>query len=111
MMFLIGQGERVVPVGPPEPQHCPHCEEVTDFQARLKYKFGQFDLLFGFVYGKRYQLACPQCNHGWLLDTKAVEQSLDRIPIPFHLRFGFFILFGLVAALGTAAYVARHPAW
>ena len=109
MMFMIGQGERTVPVGPPEPQHCPRCEEVTDFQPQLKYKFGQFDLLFGFVYDKRYQLACPKCNHGWHLDKRSMEQNIGKLPIPFHLRFGFLILLGLVAALG-AAYMVTHAA-
>ena len=109
MMFMIGQGERTVPVGQPEPQHCPQCDEVTDFQPLLKYKFGQFDLLFGFVYDKRYQLACPQCNHGWHLDKRSMEQSIGKLPIPFHLRFGFGICLALVAALG-ATYMVTHAA-
>ena len=109
MMFMIGQGERIVPVGPPDPQHCPRCDEVTDFQPQLKYKYGEFDLIFGFVYDKQYQLACPQCNHGWRLDKRTVEQGLDKVPIPFHLRFGFLILLGIVVAIG-AAYVATRAA-
>ena len=110
MMFMVGQGERIVEVGPPEPQHCLHCEEVTDFQPQLKYSYGEFDLLFGFIYGKTYQLACPQCNHGWRLDTKIMEQSLGKVPIPFHLRYGFLVLIGLAVALGTAAYYVRRAA-
>ena len=74
MMFMIGQGERVVPVGEPEPQHCPRCDETRDFQPQVAYKYGEFDLLFGFVYGRRYQLACPECHHGWRLDRRQAEQ-------------------------------------
>ena len=109
MMFYIGQGERTVVIGPSQEKHCPRCEQTTEFQPQLKYKFGQFDLLFGFVYGKRYQLACSECNHGWLLDTKQTERDLDKIPIPFHLRYGFLVLVGL-AALVAAVYVARRAA-
>jgi len=109
-MFMVGQGERLVSVGPVEEHHCPRCDDVTEFQPQLTYKFGQFDLLFGFVYGKRYQLACQQCNHGWLLDTRTIEQTLGNVPIPFHLRFGFLILIGLAAIVGTAAYVVRTAA-
>ena len=109
-MFMVGQGERIVSVGPPEPQHCPRCEETTDFQPQLKYSYGQFDLLFGFVYGKVYQLACPQCNYGWRLNTKIMEQSLGKVPIPFHLRYGVLVLIGLAAAIGTAAYYVRNAA-
>ena len=109
MMFYIGQGERTVAIGPTQSKHCPHCEETTEFEPQLKYKFGQFDLLFGFVYGKRYQLACIQCNHGWLLDKRETERDLDKLPIPFHLRYGFLVLIGLVA-LGTAVYFYRRAA-
>ena len=81
MMFMIGQGERVVPVGEPEPQHCPRCEEERDFQPQLAYKYGEFDLLFGFVYGRRYQLACPECNHGWRLDRREAERRRLRMQL------------------------------
>ena len=108
MMFYIGQGERVVPIGPVEEKHCPRCDSVTNFQPQLKYKFGQFDLLFGFTYGKRYQLACEQCNHGWLLDTKETERSLDKIPIPFHLRYGFLVLIALACSLWFTAQYVRN---
>ena len=109
-MFLIGQGERVVDLGPAEPQHCPRCDMETGFVPQLKYSFGQFDVLFGFVYGKRYQLACSQCGHGWLLNKQAMERSLDRIPIPFHLRYGLLVLAGLAAVVAIAVYVHRHAA-
>ena len=109
MMFYIGQGERTVPIGPTEERHCPRCDEATAFQPQLKYKFGQFDLLFGFVYGKRYQLACSQCNHGWVLDTKETERGLDKVPIPFRLRYGFLVLVA-IAALGASVYFVRHAA-
>ena len=107
MMFMIGQGERIVAIGPPEPQHCPRCDEITDFQPQLKYKYGRFDLLFGFFYDKQYQLACPKCNHGWLLDKRIMEKRLGKLPIPFFLRYGFLILLDLFATLGAAYAVMR----
>jgi hypothetical protein len=108
MMFMIGQGGRTVSVGEPEPQHCPLCDEMRDFEPQFAYKYGEFDLLFGFVYGRRYQLACPACNHGWRLDRRQAEQRYGKPSIPFRLRFGFIILLGLCAALG-AAYVSTMP--
>jgi hypothetical protein len=110
MMFLIGQGERTVVVGPPEPQHCPMCEEETAFTPQLTYSFGEFDLLFGFTYNKRYQLACPQCNHGWILDTKEMERTLGKVPIPFRLRYGIIIFASLAAAIALSSYAYRHAA-
>ncbi len=110
MMFMIGQGERIVPLGSPEQKYCPGCDQTTDFQTQLRYRFGEFDLLFGFFYAKRYQLACTRCNHGWIMDRKAVERTYGKGPIPARLRFGFVILLGAVAALGAAAYVIRTSA-
>lgn len=108
MMFLIGQGERVVDLGPPEPHDCPRCGERTQFQKQLRYKYGSFDMLFGFAYDKRYQLACLQCNHGWILDTKATERELGEVPIPFHLRRGFFILIVLAVLLAASVYAFKQ---
>ena len=108
MMFMIGQGERVVVVGPVEPTHCPRCDEVTDFEPQLKYKFAEFDLLFGMVYAKRYQLACPQCQHGWLLDTQQMERKLGGVPIPFRLRYGLAIGALLAAGIAFAAWRFNH---
>ncbi|MEA5666302.1 MAG: hypothetical protein ACN6RG_05670 [Stenotrophomonas sp.] len=103
MMFLIGQGERVVALGEPEQRHCPKCGQLTAFQKQLRYKYGSFDMLFGFAYDKRYQLACLQCNHGWILDARTTERELGRVPIPFHLRYGLCVLAVLAALLGASA--------
>jgi len=109
MMFMIGQGEQVVSVGPPEPHHCPRCDEVREFEPQFTYKYGRFDLLFGFVYGRRYQLACPVCQHGWVLDTKEAERLYGRPDIPLRLRYGLVFLLGVFAALGAAS-LAMPPA-
>jgi len=108
MMFMIGSGERVVTIGPAEMHHCPRCEEEKEFFPQLKYSYGEFDLLFGFTYGKRYQLACSECQHGWLLDKATVEKGLARVPIPFHLRYGLLVAFACAAALVWAAHAYRH---
>ncbi|UOV09426.1 hypothetical protein MUU77_03740 [Pseudoxanthomonas sp. F37] len=106
MMFMIGQGEQVVPVGAPEPQHCPRCDRMRDFEPQFANKYGRFDLLFGFVYGRRYQLACPVCHHGWRLDAREAERLYGRPDIPFRLRYGLVILLGVFAALGAASLAA-----
>lgn len=108
-MFMIGQGERVIAIGDAQPQHCPRCEQVTDFEPQLRYKYAEFDVLFGLVYAKRYQLACPGCGHGWQLDTRQTEKHLGRVPIPFRLRFGFASLLVLAAVIAVAAYRFHHP--
>ncbi len=104
MMFLIGQGERIVTVGPAEVRHCPRCDSEQAFVPQLRYSYGSFDVLFGFVYDKRYQLACPQCNHGWRLDTREMERQLGGVPIPARLRYGLWWLVGGIALLAIAVH-------
>ena len=108
MMFMIGQGVRVQVIGPPQPEHCERCGGPRDFVPRLTYAFGQFDLLFGFVYDKRYELVCPVCNGGWKLDPFAAERTFGKPEIPFHLRYGIWVLAALAVAVGTAAYLYRQ---
>ena len=109
-MFLIGQVERTLAIGPPEIVHCPKCEHDREFIPQLKYSYGRFDLLFGFVYNRRYQLACASCNHGWLLDARTAKQAYGKPAIPFLLQYGFLVLVGLVGLFGLAAYIYRRVA-
>lgn len=109
MMFMIGQGERTLVLAPAEAHPCPHCDEVTAFEPQLRYRYGEFDLLFGFVYARRYQLACTQCNHGWVLDRREAEQAYGRPHIPLRLRVGLPLLLLVLAGLGAAAWLLRQP--
>jgi len=106
-MFMMGQGERIEPVGPLETHDCPGCAEAREFEPRVRYKFGKFDLLFGFVYRLRYELACTGCGHGWLLDRKEAERHYGRPHIPLRLRYGAVVLAVVVAGLAGAALVMR----
>ena len=110
MMFMIGQGERVLDIGPAEQEDCPRCEQQRDFVPQFRYSYGEFDLLFGFAYNKRYWLVCPTCNHGWPLDFNVAQQLYGKQEIPFRHRYGALILAALVLVAGAAAYVYRHAA-
>ena len=108
MMFMIGQGERVQLLGDPEPGECAQCGEERQFQPRLRYSYGQFDALFGFVYNRRYELVCTSCHHGWRLNRQAAEETYGKPRIPFLVQYGVFVLLGLAAALLVGAYLYRH---
>ena len=109
MMFLIGQGERTIAIGPADEQHCLHCDMTTKFQPQLKYKYGEFNILFGFIYDKRYQLACLQCNHGWIFTAREAEQIYGKPPLPLRMRYGFLILLAFLA-IGGITYFIHHAA-
>ncbi|GAB2524322.1 hypothetical protein [Lysobacter humi (ex Lee et al. 2017)] len=110
MMFMIGQGERIQLLGEPEQDECLHCGEAREFQSQLKYSYGQFDALFGFVYNKRYELVCTTCSHGWRLNRRAAEQTYGKPRIPFLVEYGFAVLLGIIASVVVAAYFYRHAA-
>jgi len=107
-MLLIGQGERTQVIGPAEKEHCLRCDEEREFVPQLRYSYGQFNLIFGFIYDRRYLLACPECNHGWFLDRVAAEQLYRKPAIPFHLRYGWIVLIALACLVAAAAYGYRH---
>lgn len=72
-MILWGWGERVLTFDLAEHEYCQRCEQKQDFTLRLKYKYGHFYHLFGWVISKQYQLICPVCSHGWVVNASAAE--------------------------------------
>ena len=107
-MILIGQQERVLIVGPTEAHHCLRCQTETEFAPQLCYKMARIDLLFGFTYQRRYELACTRCEHGWVLDTETMDQQLGGVPIPWQHRFGLPLMLVGVAGLAALGWLWRH---
>ena len=109
-MILWGWGEHTVEFDIEERQFCERCGENRDFGMRLKYGHGHFYHLFGWVRHQQYQLVCPVCHHGWLLNRASAQGLIGRDPIPFHQRHGGWVMLALAAIIGIAAYAQRHAA-
>jgi len=109
-MILWGWGERTVGFDIQEHQFCQNCGESRGFEIRLKYEYGHFYHLFGWVIKKQYQLACPSCTHGWILNTASAEGLLGHNPIPFHQRNGLVVMIALAVVIGVAVVVHRSAA-
>lgn len=107
-MILWGWGERIIGFDLEEQQLCQHCGQDRAFKMRLKYEYGHFYHLFGWVIKKQYQLACVCCTHGWILNTASAESLLGRNPIPFHQRNGWWIMIVLAIVVGVAAFVHHN---
>ncbi|ACF53116.1 hypothetical protein [Stenotrophomonas maltophilia] len=107
-MILIGQHERVVTVGPTEAHHCLRCQTETEFAPQLRYRMARIDLLFGFTYQRRYELACSRCGYGWVLDTDTMDQQLGGVPIPWRHRFGLPLMLVVVVGLALSGWLWRH---
>ena len=106
-MILWGWGERIIGFDLEDHQLCQNCGQERGFKMRLKYEYGHFYHLFGWVIKKQYQLACPSCTHGWILNTANAESLLDRNPIPFHQRNGWLVMIALAVVIGIAVAVHR----
>ncbi|WP_155273467.1 hypothetical protein [Xanthomonas arboricola] len=109
-MILWGWGERVLTFDLAEHEHCQRCEQHQDFVLRLKYKYGHFYHLFGWVISKQYQLICPVCSHGWIVNASAAEAQIGRNPVPFHQRSGWIVMLALAAIIGFATVTYQHAA-
>ncbi len=109
-MILWGWAERTIEFDLRERQFCEHCAEIRDFGMRLKYGYGHFYHLFGWVRHQQYQLVCPVCDHGWRLNRDSARALVGREPIPFYQRHGWWVMLALAAIIGIAAYLHRHPA-
>lgn len=108
-MVLWGWAERTVHFGIGEHQFCPHCGEDRDFRLRLKYGYGHFYHLFGWVRHQAYQLVCPACEHGWVVNPGSARGLIGREPIPFHQRHGWWVLLTLAAIIAVAAGWRHAP--
>jgi hypothetical protein len=106
-MILFGDGERIVSFDVEDRRFCEKCAQERDFFVRLRYRYGHFYHLFGWVIDKQYQLACPTCTHGWILDSKSAEDSLGGNPIPFRQRSGWLV--GVILAHVVALGVLLQP--
>ncbi len=109
-MILWGWGERVLTFDLAEHEHCQRCEQEQDFTLRLKYTYGHFYHLFGWVISKQYQLICPVCSHGWIVNASAAEAQIGCNPVPFHQRSGWIVMLILAAIIGFAAVTYQHAA-
>lgn len=106
-MILWGTGERVVEFDVIERAYCAKCEQERDFFMRLKYEFGHFYHLFGWVISREYQLVCPHCGHGWVLDPVSARAQLGRDPVPFYQRSGWLVMLALFVLIAVAALAYR----
>ncbi|MDQ3205785.1 MAG: hypothetical protein M3Q40_04640 [Pseudomonadota bacterium] len=102
-MISFGDGERTLVFDIQEHRYCERCEHEQAFSMRLKYRYGHLYNLFGWVIHREYQLACPTCTHGWVLDRAGAEERLGRDPIPFHQRNGWLVGIVLIHVVAVAA--------
>lgn len=90
-MILVGRGARTVGFDILERHPCERCDCEQDFALRLKYQYGHFYHLFGWVFDKQYQLVCPTCSHGWIIDDAIAEDRIGRNVIPFRHKSGWIV--------------------
>jgi hypothetical protein len=97
-MIVWGSGGDSLHLGVVENRQCETCEKERPFILLLNYRYFGFYWLLNWVTHKEYVLVCEVCSRGWALDTKTVESSLQKVPIPFRHRYSGLLGLGLIAA-------------
>lgn len=95
-VFIWGSGSETKDLGIVETKRCSTCEKDRPFKLFLHYKYSHIGYVFSQVSEKKYLLLCDVCHRGVELDAKEVEQKLVKNPIPFHRRYGWTFLVGLI---------------
>lgn len=90
-----------------EAHRCAKCGETREFGLRLRYEWGVLCYLPVCVTERQYQLVCPVCQHGWVLERRSAEARLGFDPIPWRHRNGWMVFAGLALVIGVALARSR----
>lgn len=102
LLIPIGSAGRQLTFNATETHDCANCGEPREFNLRLRYEWGSLLYLPICVTDREYQLVCPACQHGWLINRRSGEAMLGGDPIPWKHRNGWMILTAIVLVTGVA---------
>lgn len=98
-MIIWGSGGHDIDLGQVETTRCSICEKDRPFKLHLQYRYAHLYYIFSWITEKKYLLLCDVCSRGWKLNTKEVEATFKKHPIPFMKRFGWLFLVGPLFAI------------
>jgi hypothetical protein len=107
LLIPIGSAGRLLTFDVTETHACDTCGEPRAFELRLRYEWGSLFYLPVCVTERQYQLACPVCGHGWLIERASGEAMLGGDPIPWRQRNGWMVIAGVALGIGVAT-ARRH---
>lgn len=107
LLVPIGTSDRLLTFDATETHPCATCGEARDFNLRLRYEWGSLFYLPVCVTGRQYQLACPVCGHGWLVERGSAEAMLGGDPVPWMHRNGWMLLVAVALVAGVAIARSR----
>ena len=107
-MIIWGARSNTIDLGAIETKACPTCEKERTHRLILQYRYAHLYYIFGAVTKKQYICACEICGRGPALNSKEVESTLKKKPIPFIHRLGWTILIGLIAfVVGVTVFTSQ----
>jgi hypothetical protein len=107
LLVPIGSAGRLLTFDATEMHPCGTCGEVRDFNLQLRYEWGSLFYLPVCVTERQYQLVCPVCEHGWLIERRSGEALLGGDPIPWKHRNGWMVLVAIALVAGLAIARSR----
>ncbi|MBW3551028.1 MAG: hypothetical protein KY442_09500 [Proteobacteria bacterium] len=102
LLVPIGSAGRQLTFNVTEAHNCGTCGELREFNLRLRYEWGSLFYLPVCVTERQYQLVCPVCEHGWVVQRRSGESMLGGDPIPWRHRNGWMVWTGIALVLGMA---------
>lgn len=108
-MFLlpIGTAGRQLTFNATETHDCGNCGQARAFELRLRYEWGTLFYLPVCVTERQFQLVCPVCQHGWVIERGSGEAVLGGDPIPWAHRNGWMVLVAVALVIGVAVARSR----
>ena len=102
-----GSRSQTLNLGAHPTRRCEACRADRPHSLWLRYSYEYlFDPALSKLLERKYVAICEACGEGALLDTKTVEASWKKDPIPWQHRYGFVIGGAAIVAVGTLVYFA-----
>lgn len=117
MFWHWESNNHVADINVTESTPCEFCEQLRPRKLLLQYRYSRIWYFVSWISYKQYFLVCDGCSRGVKLDSKEVEPTLEKNPVPLEKRFGWVFLVLIVVLLagaliysGTEEMPGEHPA-
>lgn len=111
MFFIWGRGGNRVTAGEATHQTCSTCNDVTQFNTVVDYRFFHLWYLFSFLTSRQYAVVCERCGHGAYITKSEFKQTHHKEKISIIRKWGWLISCLLMVSLVSyAIYSSKQEA-
>ncbi len=92
MLFVYGSGKGKAVLGEGVVQPCPACKTEAVINPVVEYSYFHIWWLFSFVTGRKYALACSNCEASAPVDAALIREKYPHDNIPFIRKNGWLVV-------------------